>query len=407
MAGSSEVNCINVLDEDFLANPFPVAKVMRHAAPVCLAEPGSAWTIWRYSDVKSALRATSIFSSSGFQAMYQPDWLSDDCKRDPFILGMDGDIHEKNRNLVNKAFLKRIIDQYEPLMRYQAIQLIEHMRGGAGEFIEQFAFPYTAATLSQIVGTGEQSINDLRHWLELLESLSPIPPERERALLIESTIRKQNSIFDDLIRQRREHPRTDLLSLLVRAEVDNQQLGDEALRSCLDLLITAGLGTTVYTLTNAILFLSRNQEVLDSIRRDSSLIPLFIEEMLRYDPATHVLLRKTTQPVTVAGTCIPQDALVCLMIGSANRDESIFEDADRFNIFRKSESSALAFGFGAHACVGLALAKLEMKVALEVITHRFNRITCPPDSELSWINSITTHGLARLPVLFELIQTHS
>ena len=392
---------VNILDKGFLADPFPLSKQLRKAFPVCIAEPGNAWTIWRYEDVKDCLRNTSVFSSSGFQAMYQPEWLAPDCRRDPFILSMDGDLHEKNRNLVNKAFLKKIIDRYEPLMRDTASRLTKEITSETPvDFIASFAFPYTAATLSAIVGVGGQSISDLRHWLELLECLSPIPPEPAQINLVEAAIRKQNAIFDQLILCRRDRPEGDLLSALAGAEIDGKRLGDVALRSCLDLLITAGLGTTIYSLTNAILFLSRRRDIWREIRQDASLIPLFIEEMLRFDPATHVLLRKTTCPAVVAEIEIPECSLVCLMIGSANRDESVFADPEQFNMFRKGEAPSIAFGFGAHACVGLALAKLEMKVALEVITCQFKSLSCPPDQELQWISSITTHGLSQLPVSF-------
>jgi cytochrome P450 len=269
------------------------------------------------------------------------------------------------------------------------------------EFIADFAYPYAGALIGHITGTGEtQDLQELRHWLELLEQLSSVRPDDSTVAATETAIRKEAKYFDAVIQDRRSNPRQDLVSALVSTDIDGNSLTSAELRSALDLLITAGLGTTNYTLCNAVLLLSKDKALFATLKLQPELIAAFVEELLRFDPATHCLLRKTVSAVDLEGVTIPADSLVAVLIGSANRDERVFENPNEFILHRENSREHLSFGFGPHVCVGSALARLELRIALQMLLANFDNISTPHHRDLQWINSLTTHGLRLLPVRF-------
>lgn len=372
---------------------------LRRQSPVCRLAPGDLWGIARYADVRAALQAPHLFSSAGYREVFQPAWLAQDCKRDPFILGQDPPEHTRNRALVNKAFIPRVVRPLEPLMAETAARLAAALRdAGGGDFLEAFAFPYVMTVIRRITGTEDQDPAQLRHWVELGEIVTPVKPAAAEAEEIEAAFRFQNRYFDAVIADRRRCPRADLATALTQARADGAQLSALQLRSQLDLLVGAGLGTTVYMLANAMMLLARDAGLLALLKAAPQRIPAFIEEMLRFNGPTHALLRTTTEPVALHGAVIPAGATVLLLIASANRDPAQFPDPDRFDLERANAASHVAFGQGPHTCIGAALARVELRIALEALLAAFDTIACPPDEALTWLPALNTHAVERLPL---------
>jgi cytochrome P450 len=163
------------------------------------------------------------------------------------------------------------------------------------------------------------------------------------------------------------------------------------------LLLLAGLETTSHLLANSLLFLSERPGILGTLRADSSLVPAFVEEMLRYDPPVYAVPRITTSEVTLSGVTLPRGAVVVALIGSANRDERRYSDPDRFDLHRQQPS--VAFGHGIHFCLGAHLARLEGRVGLEALVSRFHGFVRPP-GELTWNRAMTVRGPTALPMRF-------
>ena len=393
---------VDLLSPQHLANPFPTYKMLRENHPVCQVEPNGFWAVSRYKDVQFVFKEHELFSSAGYKAMFQADWLSDDCKSDRFIASQDPPEHTRRRALVNKAFVGRVINAQIPHMRKAAQSLVPALiEKDQVDFLEDFAFPYVGSFLGRITGTEYAGVGELRRWMQMEEQFTPARPSDDIITEYEGIIRRQNAYFMKVVEDRRQHPQDDLVTALVNAEIDGERLSDSMLRDALALFVASGYQTPTQMLTACILQLARHPELMAELRKSPEKIPAFIEEMLRFVPALHCALRQARRDVEIAGVTIPKDDYVLVMIASANRDPSMFTNPDTIDISRANIKRHLAFGYGVHTCIGEALARLEIKIALEALLERFSHISCPPDDQLPWAKSMFVRGLLHLPASFQ------
>lgn len=393
----------NLLSHEHLINPFPTYKKMREHSPVCQVEPGGYWAISRLKDVQLALKCPEIFSSTAYSQMYEADWLKDECKSTRFILSQDPPVHGPNRALVNEAFAQPVIEELTELISTTAAARVAAIpRGKEIDLMEFFSYPYVGTVIRHILGINDkQSLPELRQWIELEEKITPGQPSDEFIRNFEAAINRQNEYFNATIQDRRRSPRKDLVSILINAKVGGVKLSDDMLRSAMGLLVSAGFETTIQMLNHAVIRLSRQRELVVQLKSQPDLIPAFIEELLRHTPSVHSILRKTIAPKKLSGVVIPKNALVMVMLASANRDDSRFSNPDNFDLYRPKIQQHFSFGRGIHMCVGKALARLEMKIALETLLSRFDQVACPDDEDLPWTESIFTRGVYALPVVFD------
>lgn len=384
------------------ANPFPIYAVLRDQYPVCQLEPDGLWAISRHDDVRYALEHPNLFSSAGFKTLIQPDWIREECKRDLFMVLDDPPEHTRRRALVSKGFSYRVIQELVPLMRQTSSSLLQDIRRGRStEFLKHFAFPYVGTIIGHIVGTiDSQSLDELYGWVKLMGKNTPVRPDDEYIEALEAAILKQNAYFDDVILDRRAHPREDLVTQLMKAEVDGEKMTDRMLRNVLELLVGSGFHTTLHALCNSMIQLSERPDIASRLAGDFDLIPKFIEEILRHNTPVHYLFRQTTTDVTLSGVTIPAGAFVLVLLASANRDPACFPEPNIFDMSRQNLKQHLAFGCGPHLCIGANLALLEIKTALETILGISDRISCPPVDELEWNFSSMIRGVDSLPVTF-------
>lgn len=250
-----------------------------------------------------------------------------------------------------------------------------------------------------MIGTDElQSVSELKYFSELQEIITLEPPSPEVAAEIEAAFARQYGFFRKAIASRRQQPRDDIISAVLSAEVDGEKLSDQAAIAFLHLLIGAGVQTTAYALNNTILQLARNPELIPLLQESPDKINAFIDELLRLSPPTHSLLRQTTQDIEIRGVTIPRGEFVMLMLAAANRDPEHFAEPDRFDMERENNKTHISFGDGAHTCVGSALARLEIKVALEALLAKISHVSCRPDKEIDWLISLVSRGMSNLPV---------
>ena len=391
---------IDILDPAVCENPYPLYAALRRENPVCQVEPGGIWLITRYDDVQFALKRTEIFSSSGFREMLSPDWLRDECKRDLSILSQDPPQHTRTRVLVNRAFVARVINDMVPFMERTAAALVAGMeRNGSCEFLGEFAYPYAGRIISKITGIDQyQTVDELRHWSEVTEVINSTRPDDRAAAIVQDALLAQNAHFAAVIADRRANPRNDLITGVIDAEIDGRRLDDTQLLNVMNLLIGAGFTTTAHALCNGLIVLAGRSDIAAALRETPAGIPAFIEELLRYLGPSQRLLRTTAQAVELSGTLIPAGATVLVALASANRDGTRFPNPDRFDMARPNSREHVAFGGGPHICIGAALARHELKVALEAILRSFERIECPRLDELDWIDSLVTHAVRELPL---------
>jgi cytochrome P450 len=163
------------------------------------------------------------------------------------------------------------------------------------------------------------------------------------------------------------------------------------------LLLVAGMETTVHLMSHSAMRLRDDPELMARLRADRSLIPRFVEEMLRYEPPVHGAFRMTTQEVELGGVRLPKGARLLLLLGSANRDEAQYPDPDRFDLERPGPQN-LPFGHGIHFCLGAQLARMEGRLATEALLSRFERLT-PGDAPVRWNTSLVVRGPLTLPLV--------
>jgi cytochrome P450 len=250
--------------------------------------------------------------------------------------------------------------------------------------------------ISELLGVPPEDRGELRTWADLVvhrdEGVQGMPPAATQAAL------RMLQYFTVMLADRKARPRDDLTGALLQAELDGDRLSDREIIGFLFLMIVAGNETTTKLLGNALYWLSRNPEARRQVEVDSARIPHWVEETLRYDNSTQALARILARDVELHGEKLRAGEKVVLLVGSANRDERAFPDPDRFDLDRDTTRS-LAFGQGAHFCLGAALARLEGRVALEEALRRLRGFELESEGIVR-VHSVNVRGFAALPIRY-------
>lgn len=388
---------IHIFDPAFRANPYPFYAQMRRSQPLCQVEPAGLWAVSRHQDVSFVLKHPELFSSQGFRAAWEPAWLGyNPVARS--ILAMDGAPHAKLRALVTRAFGARALARLEPRIRELAGELAGAVTSsGEVDFIAAFALPLPAFVIAELLGLPRALWPRFKQWADDVASVTPVPGSPEQVARVRASITEMTGYFTDIIARRRAAPIDDFLSDLMRAEVDGQSLSDEELVSFAAVLLLGGFDTTTYLLANAVRILAERPALWTALQKDRAQLGAFVEEVLRYDAPVHGLPRIATQDVQLAGGTVPGGAMVLALLGSANRDELVFQGAEQFDPRRREPG--ISFGAGVHGCLGAALVRLEARLALEALLAQAQGVVCPP-GELVWNRSLTVRGPVAMPVRF-------
>ena len=390
---------IDLSSPEHLNNPYPTYKMMREDYPVCQVEPTGFWAVTRFDDVKFVLKRNDLFSSAGCKKIFEPSWIRPECRREVLIL-KDPPEHTKLRPIVKKPFAHHIVKAMLPYMEKSANEYSEKLAAGKVDFIDCFSFPYIANIIIEFVGVrSDQSIEELKQWAEQLATLGPVRPEDNAVKVLEAAIMNQQRVFLEIINERRKKPKDDMVTQLVNAEIDGEKIPDKILVDTIDVVVFSGFHTSIQTLGRIILWLSRHPDYISKLKASPSLIPSFVEEMLRINSNGHATLRVATQDVTLSNVTIPEGAVVLAMFGAANRDGSRFPNPDDVDLSRENTREHLSFGFGPHACTGTSLVRLQLSVALEALLSKYSSITLD-EVGLEPFNNVVTFGFKKIPVTF-------
>lgn len=389
---------VNLFEPNVRANPFPTYARMRDESPVALIEPGGFYTLSRYPDVCAAFLDTQTYSSEGFRTVLEPEWVGRNPVADSLIV-RDPPRHTQLRALANRAFVSKVLVALEQVMEVLADELFGNPKIVAGEeidVVEDLSQLFVGTVMAEALGLDRELVPRIVQWTNNITRLTPVVPEPEVIEQVKALIKEEVDYLNEIIRDRLASPREgDLPSALCQAEIDGERLSEDELLSFMMILVGGGFETTIHLLSKATLLLADRPDLHAALRADPSLVPSFVDEMLRFDGPTHMLMRLTTRDVEVHGVTIPAYRPVGLMIGAANRDPSQFDDPDTFKLDRKIRG-ALAFGHGPHICIGAALAKIEGKVFLRELTKRFSRIE-PSSDTRDWNLALHVRGLSSLP----------
>ena len=287
----------------------------------------------------------------------------------PTILAMEGKKHWEHRNLVSAAFKSKSLLRWEPeIVRPVVNALIDEFIGvGEADLVKDFTFEFPTRVISKLLGLPEV---DLPWFRKRAVELISYTVKHKRAFEASAALKDH---FLQQIEQRRSKPTEDIIGDLVNAEIDGEKLSDEAIYSFLRLLLPAGLETTYRSSGNLLYLLLSHPDQFQAVQEDHELIAPAIEEGLRFETPLTTVQRYAMEDTEVEGVALPAGAVVDVCIGSANRDERRWERSEQFDIFRK-RMPHLSFAAGEHTCMGLHLARMETRVALESLLTRLTDI---------------------------------
>ncbi|WNG37831.1 cytochrome P450 [Archangium violaceum] len=387
---------LNLLAPEVQANPYPFLAELQRSSPVCQVDPNGAWLVTRYEDMVAALKDPHRFSSEGLALLAEPPWLGSNPSARSLVTA-EPVRHGKLRTLVNRAFGVTGMARLEALVRQLAEELAtEAVLRREVDFVEEFAFALPRAVIGHMLGLDRSVFPKLKRWGTAMAVVSAATTPEMQAE-VRDAIAEMGHYLDEIIESRRREPHEDLVSDLLRAEVDGQQLSREDLVRFLFLLLPAGLETTTNLLGNMAMYLARHPEHVEKARTDKAHAVNFIEEVLRFECPIQALFRLTSTDVLVGGTTIPQGSMVILSSAAANRDERQFSEPERFLPGREKQTQHLAFGHGIHFCLGTQLARMEARLGLEALLSRIQGVVMKR-GEVQWIPSLAVRGPAVLPV---------
>jgi cytochrome P450 len=384
-----------------IRDPYPMLHELRRQSPVhtgpidigegaVIADPTKPppVTVFGFDEVVQVLRDNDTYSSAVYADVTE-------VVMGRTILQMDEPEHRVIRALVAPSFRSKMLERWEEelvaLVVHELIDsFVEH---GRSDLVRSVTFNYPVQVIARILGLPRSDYPRFQRWAFELTSVAA---NWERGVAASAALR---DYFADVMAERRASPGDDLISDLVRADVEGERLSDEEIFSFLRLLLPAGVETT-YRASGSLLFaLLDDRSQFDALYGDRALYPQAFEEVLRWEPPVTVILRRAARDTELAGVKIAEGADIALMIGAANRDERKYRDPDRYDLFREQRQH-VGFGFGVHVCLGMHLARMESRVAINTLLDRLGPFRLDPEAEPPHIEGMAFRSPLSLPVVF-------
>ncbi len=367
-------------------DPFPAYEQLRREEPVMFDERIGYWVVTRYEDVKAVFEDWETFSSENAQAPVRERGA--EAKR---IMQEGGFTaysglsartppeHTRIRRVAQKAFTPRRFRALEPSIRAHVVSQLEAMKArpeGTGDFFKDLAYDVPTVTILTLIGADTSQVDLFKQWSDSRAAMT------WGDLSDEEQVPHAHNLVDywqeclRLVQDAHENERDSLVGDMVQAQRDGDEITDHEIASVVYSMLFAGHETTTTLIANTIRVLLSHPEQWREVVADPTKVGPAIDEVLRYSGSIVAWRRKATRDAAIGGVDIAEGDNVLLVMGSANRDESRFEDGELFDIDRENSRDHLSFGFGIHYCLGNMLAKLQTKIALEEVIKAF------PDAEL-------------------------
>jgi cytochrome P450 len=394
---------VQLLDPATRANPYPVYEQIREHGPLHMAD--TRLTVFSsFSDCDEVLRHPSSASDSMKSSIVQEQVAQGAEIRPlgpPGFLFLDPPDHTRLRRLVSKAFVPRVVKALEPDITSLVDGLLDEVaRAGHFDVIADLAYPLPVAVICRLLGVPIEDEPEFSHASALLaQGLDPFITLTGEAS--DGVERRQEAgrwlrqYLHGLIELRRGAPREDLISGLIAAEEDGDQLTEEEIVATCNLLLIAGHETTVNLIANAIQAMLQQPSQWRALGADPSRVGAVVEETMRYDPPVQLVMRIAAEDMAIGDTAIPRGDSMLLLTAAAGRDPEVADRPAEFNPDRETIRH-LGFGKGPHFCIGAPLARLEASVALSAVTARFPNARIAGDAVYK--PNVTLRGLASLPV---------
>ena len=399
------------LDPNFIANPYPTYKELRERDPYHPSPLTGALVLSKYDDVDEILRNYKVFSNGRARAAGRNRIrrnVSEQIETEiqPSMLTLDPPDHTRLRGLVSRAFTPRQIAKMEDHIRVTAHALLDEVEGqNEFDLMSNLASLLPTVVIAEMIGVPTEDRAQFKQWSDrFARVLEPNLDERELGQVFD-TAQLFDGYFKQIVAQHRENPRDDLVSRLIEAEEEGDQLSEEEMIVTLRLLLVAGNETTTNLIGNGLKALLEHPEQLELLRQQPELIDNAIEELLRFDSPVQVDGRVTLDEFQIDRHTLMPGKPVSLLIGGANRDPEEFKDPESLDITRE-DSGNISFGRGIHHCLGAPLARLEGKIAFEAMLERFSDIQLGTRRPVYKPN-IVLRGLEHLDIRVERTRARS
>ena len=382
---------LDLLDGDLYAgDPEPVYAFLRAERPVYWDATNELFGVSRYHDIVAIEKDAATWCNSGG---YRPN-----IPADPSIIGLDDPLHTERRRLVARRFTPRSVTHHEGPVRSVAAGLVEAVAAdGHAEVVSQLAAPLPARMIGHLLGFADERWPELVHWSATTIAMGGGPRYATDEGIMAAVEFGQAAI--ELGNERRGCPVDDLMSVWSSAEVDGSPLSDDDLASDALLLLDGGAETTRTVIANGIDTFIAHPEQRELLRREPERMPIAVEELIRWTTPVLNMCRVATRDTEVEGVEIKAGQQVVLMYSSANRDESVFDEPQRFDVTR-DPNPHISFGFGTHFCLGAALARLELRIMFEELISRLDDWAWADDIGPRRLPNSFVRGITEFPVTF-------
>jgi cytochrome P450 len=371
-------------------SPVHVGSVDLGAGPSNYWGPIHPVTVLGFDECVQVLRDNETYSSTVYEGVMG-------VVMGRTILQMDEPEHRMQRALVSPAFRSKMLEKWqEDLVRTVVNDLIDRFADrGHADLVQELTFNFPVQVIARILGLPRQDYPRFQRWAIEITSVAA---NWERGVAASEALR---DYFASVLAERRRHPDDDLITELVNVEVDGQHIGDEEIYSFLRLLLPAGVETTYRSSGTLLYALLTHPEQMAAVQADRSLLTQAFEESIRWEPPVTIILRRAMRDAELAGVTVPKGADVALLLGAANHDARKYERPDEFDMFREVRQH-VGFGFGVHVCLGMHLARMETRVAVNTLFDRLPdlRLDPAPEQDLH-IRGLAFRSPFALPVVFQ------
>ncbi len=405
----------SLLDPQTAACPWAYYAQMRAKAPVYRMPETGFYLVSTYDDLKEVLSDPGTYSNdimieqlageavAHLGRQYDEKLASLGWGHVQTLQRTDPPVHSRYRRLINRALTPPMVKSMIPGVERITDELIDSfISRGSCDFVAEFAFPLPGKVIAEQIGLDETQINTFKTWADaMLAPAQGLLTDEASVAHYAGLEAEAQHYLAGVLEERRANPTGDMLSALVAApEEGDEPLSMHELQNLMNQLITGGYTTTADAIGNAMLLLVEHPDQMELLRRDRSLLHNFADEVMRYASSVQGLFRRTTRSVVLGGVEIPEDSILHIRYGSANLDESVFPQADTFDIRRNNASKHLGFSRGPHFCVGQPLAIQEMMIAFDRLLDRLDDIAIAPGATIERAPGFFLYSLVSLPLTF-------
>ena len=399
MPNHESLNDIGLLDRFFYLDPWDRYRWMRDNAPVYwdASADGGLWGVTRYDDIMSIAKNPDVFCSGKSSRPERGSWI-------PSMINLDEPQHKRRRNIVNRGFTPRRVQDQERKLRELTTQLIDDViELGECDFVRDIARWIPMVAIGDMLGVEPEDRAQLLEWSDWMlggGEIADVMDDEERRAKQSSYTQGYFEYQAKVIADRRVNPRDDLVSMLVTGEIGGHSLNDEEILQESLLILIGGDETTRHVMTGGLEQLILHPDQKQKLIDDPSKTLIAVEEMLRFVSPIVNMNRTVTQDTELHGEKLAEGDRVLLLYPAGNRDDRVFEDPEGFNLERWPNRHVAFGGYGVHHCLGASLARLELKILFEEVLARMPDIRFASDEPLKRRPNNFITGIEEMPVVF-------